>query len=291
VTRPPMQLSNSRIKALFCAWMFQQRYVHGCGDYTSTPAYKGRVLHKLAEDYIAHLNRSRRTRDMDWYTDRILKAVESEPPHIAQDILDVGEMFVTAFRLDKRADSHQTELTLAVNRKYEPVEVELDDDGNVVNLTEDIITGRLDYQAVYKRGKRSEIWDFKMGEEHLGPGAASANPQLQLYAALDFWHHPEREAVDIKLWGVKYGFKNSADYRYTREHATTEAQRRCEWAFRKLDALYDLLADNPWPVQPDVPGTCQWCSVCDRCPRNVALLPLVFQTPLAILTSRKKNAA
>ena len=115
--------------------------------------------------------------------------------------------------------------------------------------------------------------DFKGGEEHVDPGDAEANLQLQFYAALWFWLHPECEEVEVVIWGVKYGFKNKDHYIYHREQACDLVAARIEAGFDKLDALhaaYAPIPDADWPALAVCHLTCTYCPVTYLCPPNVA---------------------
>ena len=289
MTRPPTELSHSRMKALKCPFQYQARYIRLIPDTGGEPALKGRIGHEVAAEYIGHLARTHRGRDLDAYTDIIMRRTQPLPQHLADDILSVGECFFAGFELDHRAERHATELLLAVGEDFSArPDVVRDDSGAVALVTEDLVTGRLDYLATYKGGSKSLICDFKMGQEHLHYDSAAHSAQLQLYAALDFWCNPQRQEVEVMLWGVKYGRGNVSKYTYSREACTSEAMTRVLVARATLDALYDIYGDEEWPATPQEATTCQFCPVVSGCPHNLRLLPAVFETPLQAKARRKR---
>lgn len=285
-----MILSNSRMKSLWCPCQFQMRYLRPWVERSSIPALKGKIGHRGAEFYIAHLARKHWKRDFEAYTRIMLDLTKDEPPHIAEPVLQVAERFVQGWMLDTRAKLHRSEVVLVVDRDHQPAtDFSSDDDGNLYPMDRDLVSGRLDYQAVYRGGTRSSIWDFKMGELHVDLDAAKHNPQLQLYAALDFWHNPERESVEVVIWGVKYGTSNLSRFTYGRQHACQEEAERIERNFDKLDTLYSLLPDDDWPALAVNYETCRYCPIAHICPPNVRDIEDLMAGPRVVKQSKPRS--
>ncbi len=271
MTRPPMSLSHSSMLALICAFNFVERYVRSTRpEPSSIQAQIGTHCHTIIADYIAHCARENCRSDRDKLVEIMTALTETLPPRIAEQVEAVIGRFAR-FKINRKARAHYCERLLAVDRNWNPIEVEWDAANHrVVNPPVDCITGQLDYIADY--GRRAEIIDWKSGQEFVEPGDAKHNPQLVLYAALWLASNPECKYVDTGIWGIRYGEDNRDSYRFRREYVLELARNRAEYYFAKLDALWPIIElGGNVPAQADSLTTCGYCTAAARCPISLAL--------------------
>lgn len=290
--RPFLALSHSQIKASFCPQLYKARYIDATGpEPTSRQALKGTIGHAIAAEYIAALYRLRKTRSYDLYTEILMRHIEPYDDEIKDAVQAVGRFFVDGFVLRKNALYHRTELLLAMTRDFEPVAVTAvgapgemppqvsPDETQHVYLWDDALhrvidppcdgfTGKLDYICPFKRGREIDLYDWKMGEEHVTEAAVRRDPQGLGYACLLFANNPDCQTVNFIKWGVKYGAGNKASVSWSRDQAFDLFKPRLELAFARITALYEgMPVGTRWPAWP-FPTPCDYCSVALDCDKN-----------------------
>lgn len=295
MARPPMALSHSMMTALACPWSFQQRMKQGFyGHDGGYAAQRGTIFHRIPELYIPELARLNRRRDYDIYCDCVAEALKDKPDWLIDPLEKTIQRFYSGFELNKRALSHQVELRLAVSRaRLELVDCDYDEHGNAINLTEDIITARIDYRCVTKQYKVSFCTDWKSGIASTVWNAPAHDAQSIHYAAMDFWSDPRRELVHSHRWGVAAGENGKSSYTWKRDAVCEIALARIERSFGLLDMLWglnEIYPDVEYPVMPNSPSVCLWCPVANRCPLNAADLGALMAQPIPQIPRRRKVA-
>lgn len=295
MSRPPIVLSNSSMKALACPFHFQRRYLLAEEpEPTSRQAWKGSLGHQAIARYISYLYARRRTKDWEKFGEIIGEVVDGVPEDVAEAVYSVCDIFAAGFRL-KPYGKHYTERLLAMDRDFNPIPVYAPGEDappqpafcwsdalhRVLDPPIDGYTGQVDYVHAHHGGKIVDIYDWKLGQEHVTEESVRTNVQGMLYCALWMAHHPECEKANFILWGVRYGAANQEHVQYRRDAVFDAVKQRGEHRFALLDAIWEI--PGAWPAVPASYINCNYCTNAQYCQVNRDLLEsLASRGPIVV---------
>lgn len=272
VTRPPICLSQSRIKPL---WLCPHNFIETYGlsgenaDYGndgSEDANVGIVLHALDAKYCEHCWQQKRKSDWVYLKKLADEAMELLPKHRRDKAMNVVAKIQDSTLIDLRAQDAQFEKRHALRwPEFTRCEV-----GEPVDRLE----GTFDKLFLYPG--RAVLRDLKAGySRHAGQFDEDVFDDLQMltYSFMVFQLYPDVQQVDAWLDFMAFGGNNHASGTWTRETIETfefdwypekfdlgplTIRKLLNLSFERAASLTSFPADGHWDV-------CRWCRLV--CPK------------------------
>lgn len=214
VQAPP--LSQSLYEKMACPHLYVENIIKGVEEPDNEYSTRGTQFHRAAKDYTDHLVKTKQATDLEWFRSNILTRHQYLPDAI-ELLENHGENFV--IDPDKVFD---TELYLPLDHDLNPMEDA--EPGNPLVCyqgTPDLLTLAEPEYLI--------IDDYKTFFRITDPDTF----QSEFYPLLAFKHFRQVEAVEFRLWFVRYGVKRSR--KFTRADIPALEKKAREARARQLD--------------------------------------------------------
>lgn len=243
-------LSQSRQCDMACEALYRFKHVRREQIAESEPAARGTQIHRILAAYIDHLVRVGRALDLEVF-DQFMRSASDE----AREVLE-------RFRDNHAFDPEKvlaTELHIALDENFQPIEDSLSDEDNSKTLASAIpaYEGTLDLVMLHSLTE-AEIEDWKSYYQII----AADTFQSKFYPMLLMSLNPSLERVRFNLEFVRYGTSRTVEYTradlpWLKELAQSERARQRE-----------LHKRNGGRVAKASPGRhCTWCPLLlNSCP-------------------------
>jgi len=243
-------LSQSRQSDMACESLYRFKHVRRAKIAESEPAARGTEIHRILATYIEHLVRAGRPRDLEVF-DQFMRTASCEAREVLEKFRDNH-----AFDPDKIL---ATELLIALDEEFLPIEDSMSDEGNSNAETARIpaYEGTLDLVMLHSLTE-AEIEDWKSYYQVI----AADTFQSKFYPMLLMSLNPSLERVKFNLQFVRYGTSRTIEYTradlpWLRELAQSQRARQRE--------LHKRSASRAAKASPG--RHCTWCPLLlNSCP-------------------------